>query len=327
MTRYFAPTGAALAAAAFCLAPTSAVATQGKAPPAASADDAAQAEEILVIGRRSGAPMWRVTGENATIILVGGINGVSKTSKWDPESLMEALRRADRVMFPQSMALTASPFSAIGWLAKWKKMASLPKGQNLAQFVAPDHMRRLAALQARGVANEDYASRHPLHLGRDLQDEAKGSIDYSRNAAEYVARAVKKYDLPVAVDPITRGKAKPVVKDLFASSPEEHVPCLLDSIAAAEAGPAAVQARSDAWAARRVKEVLASPAEGFHNSCWPHGAGLGPSRDDLVAQMRGLLAEKGVTVAVLGLRTLAESGGILDSLQAAGYDIQGPEWK
>jgi hypothetical protein len=328
MTRYFAPTGAALAAAAYCLMPAAPALAKKKAPPPAAASSGEdQAEEILVIGRRSGAPMWRVTGEQTTIILVGGINGVSKTTKWDPESLMQALRRADRVMFPQSMALTASPFSAIGWIAKWRKMASLPKDQSLGQFLAPEHMQRLAALQARGVAKDDYATRHPLHLGRDLQDRAQGEVEYSRNAAEYVSRAVKKFDLPVTVDPIARGKAKPVVKDLFASSPSEHVPCLVDSIAAAEAGPSAVQARSDAWAARRVKEVLSSPVDGFHNSCWPHGAGLGPSRDDLVAQMRQLLSEDKVTVAVLGLRSLAESGGILDSLQAAGYDIQGPAWK
>ena len=61
--------------------------------------------------------------------------------------------------------------------------------------------------------------------------------------------------------PIERSKAKPLVKDLFASTPEEHLPCLEASIAMAEAGPAAVQARSDAWAARRVPEVLASPAD------------------------------------------------------------------
>jgi len=327
MTGYFAPAGAALAAAAYCLVhAVPLAAAQPKAPPVPAADQA-QAEEILVIGRRSGAPMWRVTGEETTIILVGGINGVSKATKWDPEALMEALRRADRVMFPQSMALTASPFSAIGWIAKWKKMASLPKGQSLNQFLAPEHIRRLEVLEARGVAKDGFEGRHPLHLGQDLQDKAKGDIDYSRNAAEYVARAVKKYDLPVTVDPIARGKAKPVVKDLFASSPGEHVPCLIDSITAAEAGPAAVQARSDAWAARRVQEVLASPAEGFHNSCWPHGAGLGPSRDDLIAQMRQLLSEKQVTVAVLGLRSLAEKGGILDSLEAAGYDVAGPAWK
>lgn len=318
-------TAASAAALALCLAAPAAGQTQTQATTPATG--AAQAEEILVLGRRSGAPMWRVTGEDTTIILVGGINGVSKATKWDPEALMEALRRADRVMFPQSMALTASPFSAIGWIAKWKKMGSLPKGQTLHQFLAPEHIRRLEALEARGVAKDSFAGRHPLHLGMGLQDMAKGDIDYSRNAAEYVSRAVKKYDLPVAVDPITKGKAKPVVKDLFASSPEEHVPCLIDSITAAEAGPAAAQARSDAWAARRVQEVLASPAEGFHNSCWPHGAGLGPSRDDLIAQIKQLLGEKQVTVSVLGLKSLAEKGGILDGLEAAGFDIAGPAWK
>jgi uncharacterized protein YbaP (TraB family) len=326
MTRYFAPHGAALAAAAFVLTPAAPVAAQA-APAPVSSTGQSQADEILVIGRRSGAPMWRVTGEDTTIILVGGINGVSKATKWDPESLVEALRRSDRVMFPQGMVLTASPFAAIGWLAKWKKMGSLPESQTLAQFVAPDHLRRLEALSARGLAPRDYMRRHPLHLGRDLQGEAKGDIDYARNAADYAARAVKKYKLPVAVDPIAKGKAKPVVKDLFASSPQEHVACLVDSIAAAEAGPAAVQARSDAWAERRVKDVLASPVHAFHNSCWPYGAGLGPSRDDLLAQMRQLLAEKRVTVAVLGLSTLAARGGVLDGLEAAGFDIQGPTWK
>lgn len=326
MTRNFAPAGAALAAALFSLMPVAPVAAQA-APEAANAGVQSSADEILVIGRRSGAPMWRVTSDDTTIILVGGINGVSKATKWDPESLVEALRRADRVMFPQGMVLTASPFAAIGWLAKWKKMGSLPENQSLAQFVAQGHLRRLEALSARGLARKDYMRRHPLHLARDLQDEAKGDIDYARNAADYASRAVKKYKLDVAVDPIAKGKAKPVVKDLFASSPQEHVACLVESIAAAEAGPAAVQARSDAWAERRVKDVLASPVQAFHDSCWPYGAGLGPTRDDLLAQMRQLLAEKKVTVAVLGLSTLAERGAILDGLEAAGYDIQGPAWK
>jgi hypothetical protein len=43
--------------------------------------------------------------------------------------------------------------------------------------------------------------------------------------------------------------------------------------------------------------------------------------------MKQLLTEKQVTVAVLNLRTLAETGGILDGLAAAGYDVQGPAWK
>lgn len=317
------PTGAAIAAAALSLS----LAAPSAAQAPAAASEQAQADEIVVIGRRSGVPMWRVSGPETTIVLVGSIQGVSKTTKWDPEALTEALRKADRVMFPQSHALTASPFRLIGWLAKWKAMGSLPEGQSLQQFVGPDEMRRLAALQAAGMVRKDYARRHPLHLANDLRDRAQGDIDFGRAAGEYVQRTVKKDKLAVAVNPIAKSKARPVVKDLFASTPEEHVPCLRASIAAAEAGPAAVQARSDAWAARRVQEVLASPMEKVFASCWPAGEDFMASRDELLAQMRHLLSEKQVTMAVLQLRTLAETGGILDALEAAGYDIQGPAWK
>jgi hypothetical protein len=328
MTRYFAPTGAALAAAAYCLMPAAPALAKKKAPPPAAASSGEdQAEEILVIGRRSGAPMWRVTGDETTIILVGAIQGVSKTTKWDPESLTEALRRADRVMYPQAQAYTVgSPFKVIGWFAKWKDMGSLPKTQSLEQFVAPEHMQRLAALHAAGVAQKDYLRRHPLHLANDLRDEANGKIEFGRSAAEYVSKAIKQHKLKVAVDPIPRSKAKPVVKDLFATEPQEHVPCLVAAIAAAEAGPAAVQARSDAWAARRVAEVVASPIDKVATACWP-GSTLGTPKEDVLDQMKQLLAEKQLTVAVLNLRMLAETDGILDGLAAAGYDIQGPEWK
>ncbi|MET1111498.1 MAG: TraB/GumN family protein [Allosphingosinicella sp.] len=305
-----------------------AIAAASAAPAQTAKDDRAQVEDIVVTGRRSGVPMWTVRSDRTTIVLVGAIAGVSKTTRWDPAALTDALRKADRVMFPQSHALTVgNPFNLIGWLAKYKKMGSLPKDQDLGQFVAPEHMRRLAALQARGMAQSGFERRHPLHLSNDLRDRAKGDVDYGRHAADYVERAIKTYKLKVAVDPIAKSKAKPVVKDLFASLPAEHVPCLIDSIAAAEAGPAAVQARSDAWAARRVREVLASPADKVFSSCWPAGIGIGPSPEELLAQMRALLDEDEVTVAVLGLRTLAETGGILDRLEAAGFDIQGPAWK
>jgi uncharacterized protein YbaP (TraB family) len=299
------------------------------APAAAqTAADQQQADDIVVTARRSGVPLWTVRSDKTTLVLVGGIAGVSKTTEWNPAALTEALRKADRVMFPQSHALTVSnPFNLIGWFAKYKKMGSLPKGQSLDQFVAPEHMRRLAALQARGMVQKDYQARHPFHLSGDLRDKAKGNIDYGSNVAEYVEKAIKKHKLKPAVDPIARSKAKPVVKDLFASQPQEHVPCLIDAITAAEAGPAAVQARSDAWAARRVPEVLASPADKVFSTCWPAGSGLGPETGELLADMRQLLGEDQVTVAVLGLRTLAEPGGILDGLKAAGFDIQGPAWK
>ena len=286
--------------------------------------DSTQVEEIVVTGRRSGVPIWTVRSDSTTIFLVGSIEGVSKTTKWDPEALTEVLRRADRVMFPQMHAYTASLFSAIGWVAKYQGMGSLPKTQSLSQFARPEEMRRLAALAERKMVRADYERRHPLHLSRDLQDRAKGDVDYGSGVSTYVRKAVGKYKLNLV--PIAKAKAKPLVKDFFASTPDEHLPCLSASIALAEAGPAAVQARSDAWAARRVQDVLNSPAQAPWERCWPADA-VARDHAELMEQLTGLLADPKVTVAVLSLPTLAGPGAVLDRLEAAGFDIQGPAWK
>lgn len=268
--------------------------------------------------------MWTVRGEQTTLILVGTIEGVSKTTHWDPGALTEALRKADRVVFPQSHIFTANLFSAIGWVAKWNAMKSLPRGQSLSAIARPDSMRRLASLRAKGAVRADYDRRHPLDLGRELRDRAAGGIKFGRGADDYVRRAIKQYKLTLV--PIEKSKAKPLVKDLFSSTPQEHLPCLEASIAMAEAGPKAVQARSDAWAARRVPEVLASPADKFERVCWPTAEIIEPGANR-TGEMKQLLAQPEVTVVVLSLRSLAESGGVLDGLAAAGFDIQGPAWK
>jgi len=311
--------GAAALAAATALAPAAARTGTERAGP-----EQAHVDDIVVTGRRSGVPLWTVKSDKTTIVLVGHIGGVSKTTKWDPEALTEALRKADRVVFPEMRAFTASPFSLFGWLAKYNAMGSLPKGRTLADFATPEDIRRLAALSARGLVRKDYMGRHPLHLSGDLREHAEADIKYGRGAGEYVRRAVKEYKLELV--PVPEEKAKPLINDLFASTPQDHLPCLHASIALAEAGPSAIQARSDAWAQRRVRAVLASPVQAVGKSCWP-AATVAEKPDALIAQMKRLLAEPKVTVAVLGLSTLADPGGILDGLEAAGFDIEGPPWK
>ncbi|MFN3388597.1 MAG: TraB/GumN family protein [Allosphingosinicella sp.] len=227
--------GAALIGAAMALAAVPAAAQQA---PAGAASQEEQVEEILVTGRRSGAPMWRVTGPKTSIVLVGGIRGISKATKWDPDPLIEAMRGADRVMFPEARALTASPFSAIGWLAKWKAMSSLPKGQALVDFVEPGMLARLDALRTKGLAKKDFERRHPLHLAGDLRDDIEDELKFGPLLTETVMKAAKKHKMEIV--PVPRSKAKPVVKDLFASSPAEHVPCLTASVGLAEVGSGAV---------------------------------------------------------------------------------------
>jgi hypothetical protein len=41
----------------------------------------------------------------------------------------------------------------------------------------------------------------------------------------------------------------------------------------------------------------------------------------------GALSQDGVTLAVAPLRVLAEPDGVLDTLEAEGFEIVGPAWK
>ena len=108
--------------------------------------------------------------------------------------------------------------------------------------------------------------------------------------------------------------------------PSAHAPCLMAAAKAAEAGPAAFQARSRAWVARRVPEVVNSPAEQTFATCASViRSGDGPQ--EIEASLLQALHQPVTTIAVIELSTLAAPGAILDRLAAAGFDISGPKWR
>lgn len=284
-----------------------------------------QAEEIVVTARRSGIPVWRVTSGTATVVLVGAIPGVTTTTKWDPEELIEALRKADRVMFPVSADVDVSPFAMVGYFFKWRRQEMLPRGQTLADILTPEQYAQLVALQQKGILNRGFEHVHPLHLALKLQGIVQQSIRYGPGVPAFVSKAVVEYKLKLV--PLTKMSAKPLAADLFDSPPSRHVACLMASVAMAEAGPAGIEARSQAWAARRVPEVMASAADHRFANCWPAGAVGLMTNADLLSGVEYLLADREVTVAIVPLQMLADKQGVLDELAAAGFDIEGPTWK
>jgi len=313
----------AIAAVLGAVAAPSAAAQAPEAP--ATAQE--QVRDIIVVARRTGIPIWEVTAEGRTIFLVGSINGVTSEAQWDATALTEALRRADRVMFPESREFRiTNPFRMMRYLSRWRRQSSLPRGRTLAELLAPGHVTRLEALRGRQIVERDYLTTHPFHLANELRDATRRGTGRGRDVRAFVREAIRRHRLTMV--PIVRGNVREVARDLFGSAPEEHVPCLVSAIALAEAGPDAIRERSRAWVERRVADVLASPAEAMEANCWPNDAASDRQEAaDLRSTIRGLLGEPQVTIAVLQLRTLAAPGGVLDDLESAGFDIVGPDWR
>jgi hypothetical protein len=307
-----------------------AIATRAEAQPVP-----AKADEIVVSAWRSGVPVWRVRGGTSTLVLVGTIEEVAPGTNWNPDSLAAALRGADQVMFPQDVRYTGGFFAMIGAPAKARRMERLPAGQSLLSYLTPDQARQLASLRERGLLRPGYEGRRPLFVAYDLIEAGKGKppsggflsvsrVDWKTDPSGFVRNAISKYHLRLV--PMRQESLNGTLARLAGTPPPLHVPCLSAAARFAEAGPAAFQARSQAWVARRVREVVSSPAEQAYTTC----ARVVRNNEDseaIKSSLLGILRQPLTTVAVIEVSTLARPGGILDQLAAAGFDISGPAWK
>lgn len=310
----------ALAVVAFA---TNGGAAQAQSPPQSSEQ---QVDDIVVTARRTGIPVWKVSGPVTSIVLIGDFENLAKGTKWDPGALEETLRKADRVMYPTAVDIDAdmSPLAAIGLLLKYRKQSTLPKGQSLAQFMQPEEFQRLVTLQERGVLERGFERKHPFNLVVRLRKQARRNWQTDPSAAAYVRRAVKTLRIPTI--PIQTVNGKAAAKAFLDTPPRSYVPCLLATAALVEAGPEGARAGSEAWAERRVPDAVDSLASRAQESCAPETVGI-QARADSRIQIRRLLSEPMVTVAITNIRSLAKPGGVLDHLAAEGFLIKGPRWK
>lgn len=311
-----------LLAAALTVAGTPLAAQAPSSQAAPSAGD--EAQEVVVTAIRAGAPVWRVRSATGNLVLVGTIDNVAAGTDWRPAALAETVRRSTRVMFPQMMTVGINPFAMIGYFAKWKRRAKLPRGQSLSAMIGPADTARLQRLAARGLAPADFDRWHPLHLAFNMGDRLRKTTRLMEAATATVAKAAGKHKVPRV--PIQRASVRPLVNDVFNSKPADHLSCFSATLDAVEAGPEGLRARSRDWAAKRIQATLRSPSQRLGENCWP--STLNPNGvPELAATARRTLAAGGTTLAVLRLDTLARPGGLLDGLAAAGYRIDGPAWR
>ncbi len=309
---------AALAAAAFM-----GLAGQGVAED--TPQDVDQVEDIIVTARRSGAPIWEVTHDGGTVLLVGEINGVPEATPWSPVALETATARSQRVMSGIGVRGSFSDVFRLLW--RMRTLTSLPGDTTSADYLEPEWQTRLDAVEAR--IGEDYSRRSFLLTAGDLMREGAGyGRDTTDDAGDVVRKAARQAKTPVRrVEAEMRGDQ--LIEDLLTAPPATRLVCMHAAIQAAEAGPEAVLARGRAWTRLQVAEVMSSPIQQALEQCWPWGdPTLGPQlKTAWVASIETALTEPGVTMAVAPLGLLAEAGGVLDQLEARGFEVVGPEWK
>ncbi|MFK0298165.1 TraB/GumN family protein [Brevundimonas sp. NPDC090276] len=297
---------------------------------AARAQDASPApvttvDEVIVSARRAEAPIWQVTRGDSTLILVGAISGVPRDVEWRPEALEAATRRSQRILFPQEGRASVADVIRLIW--RIRTVATLPRGTTTADYLSPPVQARLETVMA-DQRNDNWRTNSLMILSMDLMSEQAG---YERGRTRTAADVIKKVarDARIPVRPVGTVRGDEIVESLISAPPATYAACLERALAAAEAGPEGGAIRINDWRARRVPEVMAQPLEQALGLCWPWGdPEIAPLlRRQWAEAVQTALGEPGVTMAVAQLRVLAEPDGVLDTLAAQGYEIEGPEWK
>ena len=287
---------------------------------AQEADPPADAvEDIVVTARRIEGPMWEVRRGDATLILVGSIDGLSRDMDWRTEALTTAVERADRVLFPVQGRASLADLGRVIWRAR--TLTRLPEGRTTADYLPAELEARLEAVTGEGPSRTSL-----LLLSAELMERG-GYARRERPVSDVVRRAARTNRKPA--EPVGTLRGDEIIDRVLTTPPERYLDCMERAVTAAELGEAEGERRAEAWRRRRVAEVLASPLEQAVSACsyWVV-MGQGPALEALWGQaVDQALAEGGTTVAIAPLRLLAQPGGLLDRLEAQGLEPLGPDWR
>lgn len=294
------------------------------ASPLAAQDAAPTENSIVVTAQRSGAPMWTIDTPTGTIILVGEIRAIPKTTPWQPERLEDATKQATRVILGAKPKV--SPGDVLRLMFSGSKFTKLPDKSVASDYLTPAQWQRLSAL---GTAHdEDYSRKSFLLTSFEmLRKELRFNRDTARDVSDVVKDAAEKADVPIARAATLRGED--IIDNLADAPPQAHIPCLESAMDALEIGPDIVEQRGADWRRYDIPAVMTNPLETALGRCWPWAdETLGSElRTIWVTRIAEASTATGTTLAVVPLRVLAESGGVLDQLALRGLDISGPAWK
>lgn len=300
------------------------VAAASLTAPLAAQDPVPSGNAIVVTAQRSGAPMWTIDTPTGTVILVGEIRAVPKATPWQPDRLKEATAASDRVFI--RAAPKFSPGDVLRLIFRGGSFTKLPDKSVAADYLSSAQRARLAALEAQ--YDKDYDRGSFLMTAFDLLARRLDFDDQTTDdATEVVKSAADKADVPILRPERFRGED--LLDNLAEAPPASHIPCLEAAMGATEAGADIIAARGADWRRYDVVGVMDNPLEIALGTCWPW------ADDELGEEIRGqwtqmiadAAANTGTTLAVVPLRVLAETGGVLDLLEAQGFTIAGPDWR
>lgn len=284
-------------------------------------------DELIVNAPSPGPAWWRVSKGESTVFILGLPTLAPKKLTFDETLLRRRLDGANRLI------LAPAPDVNLFGLASFALGAKRMLGQAapLSQTLPPAEAERLQALlKRRGQKPETMDKLKPAFAGFMLanSDDGKSLTVDVGDLQDGVEKLAKSSAIKARPQIVHTGRYDVLaqVKALATLPPTAQLSCFDDGLRAAESGQGGVKAIGDRWAKGQVRE-LASADRGFEAclSASPSvAADIRRGMDRSTDAIEDALKRPGASVALVDLRPLLATGGVLDRLKRSGYEVRPP---
>ena len=297
-------------------------------------DGRATIEEITVIGRYPGPPLWKVSSGERSLFIFGDLTPVPKGLTWDPRNAERIVKRADAVIGPMRIrAPTYNPFKIVRALRAARRLSRNPEGSKLADVLPPDLYARFDALRQRHMPGDERSDQlRPALAALRLHSAALDDVGLTLDTGvmKTIERLMKRADAEEAKAQVET-EAATVLAELEKVTREAELNCFATVLTTLETDLDGMKERANAWATGDVDALARFDYPDPQGDCLEmlfSAGGLKSLGDELfatwLAEAERALATHGTTFSVLPMRELVAADGLLAQLEARGYTVTAP---
>jgi uncharacterized protein YbaP (TraB family) len=295
-----------------------------------SDDPPEKVDEIIVTGERAGPGLWHVHKGSAQLWIFATVSPLPKDMTWRSKQLETILDGTDQI-------LVAKPFEigiakALWLLVTQRDLLMAGRGKKLADVLPTDLHARFATQRARFTKDADKWEKYrPIIAAAFLEEDALHAVGLSTrlDLTDEVRSLARKHH--VHIDEFKIAGLHDVLDALKTLPAATEQKCVAASLVTIETGMPRLIDRAQAWATGDVQRIQSLPEPAEVSACRA-AVTVDPGAGDLYALLRQTwmdnmerhLQAGGVTLAVVSIDMLLESGGFLDQLQQHGYSIDPP---
>ena len=298
-------------------------------------DERATIEEITVIGRYPGPPLWKVTSGSRTLWIFGELSPAPTGLDWDPRNVERVLDRAGGVIGASRIdIMTLNPIRLFRLFRAARRLSRLPEGTTLADQMPAELYERYTALRARypPVVEHDEEQR-PVLAVLTLYTDAL--IDTGLMGASDVDKMIKRKmrrSRAEEAEVVVKREPEAVFDELEKITPEAELACVAIVLTSMETDLSGMKERTNAWAIGDVEALKRFDYPDVEEDClealFSASPGFVELRDEFdskwLAEAEHALATYDTSFSVLPMRELVAGDGLLAQLAARGYTVIAP---